>query len=79
MTGSIEFLATYGDEQKEVELFAPVGASDGYQVLVNRRYHGTILKYNGEWIGHLNPNSDITGADILILGDIIDAHHTPAG
>jgi hypothetical protein len=70
----IVFTATYGDEEKTVRLFAPAGSGDGYHVYIDKLYNGTVVKIRGEWVGHLNENSDLITADFEILGDIIDAH-----
>lgn len=68
----IEFIAHYGDEQKTVELSVALGGSGGYGVVINKYYHGVLYRRNGEWVGHLNDNSDITTTDVSILGEIIE-------
>lgn len=66
------FTAYYGDEQVKVELGQTSGGGEGYQILIGGYYHGMLVKRNNEWKGLLNRRSDLTSADILILGDIID-------
>lgn len=68
----IEFLACYGDKIKTVEIAQALGAGDSYQILIDRYYHGTIIKQRGEWVAHLNSRSNLTADDILIIGDLID-------
>jgi hypothetical protein len=68
---TIIFKAFFGDEEKIVELSQPVGhPGDGYFVTIGGRYHGVLLRRNGEWTLPNAPD-DITSDDVLILGDRI--------
>ena len=68
----IAFDAWCGDRAWKVELSHPQGGADGYFIMINNYYHGMLFKRNGEWEGHLNGKSGITGDEIMILGDMID-------
>lgn len=68
----IMFTAHYGDVQKKVELFEPLGSADGgCHVMIDHFYNGTLVKLKGEWVLHYN-KTDLYSEDILILGAIID-------
>lgn len=71
---TIEFDAYYGDELKHVRIWVPFGIGDEiWHVNVGGYYEGSIKKKNGEWIvSHLPTKSDLTSADILIIGELID-------
>lgn len=71
-TKYLEFDAAFGNEVKKVKLMNPFGSGDGYHVIIDNYYKGIIVKIGGRWIGHLNPKSCMTAADIDILGDLID-------
>jgi hypothetical protein len=73
MAKSIELEAHYGDTIKKVVVTNPPGGGSGYHVYIDKRYNGSVVKYKGEWVGHLNPKSDLQTADIDILGEIIDS------
>lgn len=68
----VEFDCWCGEERWHVELTHPPGGADGYFIMINKYYHGTLFKRNGEWEGHLNLKSGITGDEIGILGQMID-------
>lgn len=69
---SIEFTATFGHVRKTVKLSQPAGASGGYKIFIDGFYQGMIVKLNGEWVGHLNPASQINGDDIGVIGEVIE-------
>lgn len=70
---TIEFTATFGHVKKTVRLTQPSGGAGGYQLFVDDFYQGMIVKIKGEWVGHLNPASQLTGDDIMAIGEIIDS------
>lgn len=68
----LSFAATFGNVQKKVIISQPHGSGGGqYLVLIDNYYHGTLVKYKGEWVLHGN-NIELTGDDIRILGEMID-------
>lgn len=69
---TIEFTATFGHVRKTVRLVQPAGGVGGYQVFIDKIYQGMIVKPQGEWVGHLNPASQLTGDDIGVIGEVID-------
>lgn len=70
---AIEFTATFGRVRKTVKLREPSGGAGGYQLFIDDFYQGMIVKIKGEWVGHLNPASQLTGDDIMAIGEIIDS------
>jgi hypothetical protein len=68
----IEFFASYGNENKRVEIAQSYGGGDHYQILIDRYYHGIITKRKGEWVAFLNSKSELTGDDVLIIGELIE-------
>ena len=68
----IEFLASYGDIKKPVEICEPNGAGSHYQILIDHYYHGIITRRNGEWVDYLNYKSNLSGDDVLIIGELIE-------
>ena len=75
MIKKIQLTAFYGNELKHVVVSNPYGGGAGYHVYINKRYNGTIVKRNGEWVGLLNPKSDLKAADIELFGEIVDARY----
>ena len=70
---TIEFTAQFGYETKQVKLVSNNCGGQGYQVLINDFYQGEIF-YNDGWQAHLNNKSILTGDDIVILGEVIEAN-----
>lgn len=68
----LTFTAAFGDRVKTVVLSCPSGGAGGYQIVIDRMYHGMLVKLSDVWVGHLNRAGDITPEEIEILGDIID-------
>jgi hypothetical protein len=73
----IEFKASFGNKKKAVEIIQPAGAGGLYQILIDRYYHGTMNKINGEWVAHLNRNSELTGDDVQIIIDLLEKNMDP--
>ena len=69
---SIEFNAQFGDKTRHVELSSNDSGGGGYQILIDKYYHGVIRKVNGEWRAHLNDKSFLTGDDITALIETIE-------
>jgi len=70
---NIVFTASYGEEDRNVVISAPNGAQGGgFNILVDNYLYGRLFKRNDIWVGFFNKGTDITGADIEELGDIID-------
>jgi hypothetical protein len=68
----IKFEAQYADKPLLVELNKMKGGSDGYQILIDRFYHGEMFFRDGQWRAYLNDKSFLTSDDITILGEYID-------
>ena len=69
----IRFRAAFGNTDRDVQLFQPMGAGhDCYHLLVDNYFWGTLSKYNEEWVFNSNKPVLETAADILILGEIIE-------
>jgi len=73
----LEFTAIIGEVKTQVKLTEPQGASAGYQVLIDQWLQGTLVKRGEAWVAHLNRKSILTGADIGILGEMIDKANNP--
>jgi hypothetical protein len=73
----IEFEATIGNKKIPVEIVQPAGAGGLYQILINRYYHGTITKINGDWVPQLNRKSELTGDDVQIIIDLLEKNMNP--
>lgn len=71
---TIEFPASFGHVQKTVRLTQPSGGAGGYQIFIDKVYQGMIVKIKGEWVGHLNLASWLTGDDIRVLGEVIESY-----
>jgi hypothetical protein len=71
----VDFQAHYADEIKNVTLSAPSGAGGGYNFLIENYLQGKLFKRNDVWVAFFNQkDNNFTGADIDILGNIIDQH-----
>lgn len=69
----IDFEAYYGNETKKVTLASPSGACGGYNILLDNYLQGKLFKRNNAWVAFLNQkDNEFTGADIEVLGEIID-------
>jgi hypothetical protein len=69
----IRFMATFGDQQKKVDISRPNGMGDEiYTVHVDRYCYGDIKKRNGKWVGLNTPGLET--ADIQIIGELIDQY-----
>jgi hypothetical protein len=69
---TIEFDAPLGNRTMQVKLVSNDYGGGGYQILIDKYYHGEIVFLNGTWQAHLNAKSDLTGDDIAILGEVIE-------
>jgi hypothetical protein len=69
----IEIAAVYGDEYKTLTITQPNGAAGTLHISINRYHQGTISRVNNEWVAHLNQPIELTGDDILILVEMIEA------
>lgn len=71
MPRSIEFTASFGDEEKHVELsFLDPGG--WFQIYINRYSYGAIVMRQGKWTVLLQDRSDITMDDIQAIEEIIE-------
>jgi len=68
---NIVFEGAYGSESRRVEIYTPNGGGGGYHIMTGGTYDGWIDFRDGRWMGYFNERSEITGADISILGDIV--------
>jgi hypothetical protein len=65
----MDFMASYGDQKKAVRI---TESQDGYQVYIDHIYQGNIARIRGEWIPHLNRNSQLDSGDISALIERIE-------
>lgn len=73
-TDDIEFLAPFGYEYKKVRISKPHGCGGAlYHIYIDNFYHGMLIKLKNDWLASVNDLSSITGDDILILREIIQA------
>lgn len=72
---SIEFEAMFGNEVKKVRLVANDYGGGGFQILINKFFHGSIYKKEDQWLAWLNERSDLTSDDITALGERIDEYN----
>lgn len=68
----ITLLAAYGDERKKVIISQPLGAGDIYYINIDRYHQGQMFKRKGEWVGYFPEPNEITWADVMVIGEIID-------
>lgn len=69
---SIDLPARFDDGIKTLTIAQPVGFGDSYQILIDRWYQGTIVRYQGKWVGRLNDKSELTERNIQTIGKIIE-------
>ena len=74
MVITIEFIANTAGIRRRIKLMNPTGGGDGYHVYIEKFYNGTIVKLKGQWVGHLNAESDLSDAQIKRLGEIIEEY-----
>lgn len=68
----IEFTGDFGYEKKIVWLSSVSGAGDTVHLYINQFYEGRFVKINQVWVAQLTPKTQLTGADLSILIDIIE-------
>jgi hypothetical protein len=64
--------AAYGDQTKMLTITTATGGADGYMILIDNYFQGMVLRFESRWVGHLNESSELTGADIMVIGEIIE-------
>ncbi len=69
----IEFEANFGGVIEKCSLSQPPGGGDDFFIMIGKWYHGTLAFRNEEWVGYLAAKSELTSADIRILGEMVDA------
>jgi hypothetical protein len=70
---NIEIDTAFGDRPVHIEISAPSGAGNSYQVMVNKYYNGEITKTsNHDWQIHLSPKTILHGDDVSIIIDLIE-------
>jgi hypothetical protein len=57
--------------QIQVKIFRPLHGGR-VEILINNFREGTMEKNGGIWSAVLKPGSQLTGADISIIGDMLD-------
>lgn len=68
----IAFTITLAGRQVPVTLTDPHPRGDYWQVMIDHRYQGMLIKIAGRWEGHFNRRSWVQGDDIRVLSDIIE-------
>ncbi|UOE47999.1 hypothetical protein MTO98_26670 [Mucilaginibacter sp. SMC90] len=74
---TIEFEATFGDEVKLVTVSWDEWGHKGFNILLNKRYQGYVIKHKDIWDHWLQvryPQHDFTTDDIQIIIALIEAH-----
>lgn len=69
---SIDLPANFNGVIKTLTIAQPEGSGDSYQIMIDRYYQGTIVRYKGNWVGHLNDRSTLTQKNIQTIGKIIE-------
>lgn len=70
MADEIVFMASYGDEKKQVKLSQPAGGGNAnWHVMVGGYYFGRVWKYNGTWTGD---GHGLFFEDFEIIGALIE-------
>jgi hypothetical protein len=57
-----------------VELSYIYVAGGSWQILINKMYHGTLFKRDGEWRFNIGRKSELTTTDLQLLSEIIEEH-----
>lgn len=52
----IVFFAAFGDEDKKVDISAPLGGGGSYHIMIDNYYRGAVCKMSDGW--HVYFNSD---------------------
>lgn len=68
----IEVDTFFGGKQVHIEISAPMGAGNCFQVVINSYYNGRVWKTAEGWQHDLNPKTILTGDDVQILIDLIE-------
>jgi hypothetical protein len=75
MTG-IKFMASFGQEMKEVELSQPNGGAGSYHLSVGRYYYGQMIYYSGagwRFYGNDKAEAELTTTDLdILIGMVIE-------
>jgi hypothetical protein len=69
---TIEFTIPWDNGRKTVKIVDVGSGSGGYQVLMDNYYNGDILFKGNEWVGLLNPKSELSIDDVQFLGSLVD-------
>jgi hypothetical protein len=71
-----KFMASFGQEIKEVDISLPLGNHGGYQLMVDHYYYGRFIEYLTGWQfqGNEKAEAELTTADREILLGIVIAH-----
>jgi len=73
LMNDITFDATFGNERKTVRMSIPEGSgSKMWEVSINCYHQGRLYYRDGQWGSYLNDLSELTTADIQILGEMIE-------
>jgi len=67
-------LGSFGHEQKMVEVYPCYGSTGNtqFEVMVGKYYEGRVIKEENGWVGHFNEKSELDGADVYIIGELIE-------
>jgi len=69
---SIEINTTFGERPSIVEITAPMGAGNVYQVIVDKYYNGQIINTTRGWQVYLNPKTILRGDDVSVILELIE-------
>jgi hypothetical protein len=69
----MELDVQFGDKPVHIEISAPMGGGNSYQVMINKYYNGSLEKtVNYGWQIHLHPKTILQGDDVAIIIDLIE-------
>lgn len=71
----IVFMASYGDEQKRVELSQPFGGGNGWHITIDNYHRGVVYCRDGRWVYY---DKWLETADIYEIVDIIERERPQA-
>ena len=70
---SIEIDTFFGDKPTHIEVSAPMGRGNSYQVMINNYQKGSITKTTDYgWQIHLHPTTILQGDDVAIIIGMIE-------
>lgn len=70
----IAFIGTFGEAKYQVEISDVAGGNGSMHVMVDNRFWGAMLMYQGQWECRLHrPPGWLTKADLDVLCELVEA------